>query len=82
VQVGGVGGERVGLARVGLQLEHELVVRDRRGERVRVVLVVLVLGLLELLLQQVVALGFVQLGVSGPRFTGRSHCLDSSCVAP
>ena len=50
-------GQRLGGGAVGLQIEHQLVVGDRGGQRQGVVLVVLILGLLELLRQQIVAVG-------------------------
>jgi hypothetical protein len=63
-------GQRLGGVAVGLELEDELVVRNRCGQRVGVVLVVLVLGLLELLGQLIVARRFVEIGVSRPGFAG------------
>src|SRR4051812_6295224 len=61
-------GQRLGGRGVGFQVEHEFVVGDRGGQRQGVVLVVLILRLLELLGQQLVARGLVEIGVSGPGF--------------
>ena len=65
---------------VGLELEHELVVRHRRGQRQGVVLIVLILRLLELLRQQFVARRFVEIGVSGPGFARRDVAHNSATL--
>jgi hypothetical protein len=71
MQVARLGGDRLGLVGVGLELVDRLVVGDRRGERERVRLVALVLGRLELLVELGLARVGAQLRVARPGLASR-----------